>query len=59
MKQEEIDELKSFRVSVECHSIVKEYCKQNSLKVNQFVSNLLIKTIKEIQKNETRKRNKL
>ncbi len=44
MKQT-IDELKNFRVSKECHSLVKTYCKTNMLKVNEFVSHLLIKTI--------------
>ncbi len=51
------DELKNFRVSKECHSLVKMYCKTNMLKVNEFVSHLLIKTILEIQKNEGRKEN--
>jgi len=53
MKQEQKDKVKTFQVSIESHNEVMKYCKENSLKANDFVSKLLLKTIRNL--NEQRK----
>ncbi len=51
--EKQTDELKTLRVSVETHSALVIYCKQNSLKVNDFVSKLLLKTIRKLENEST------
>lgn len=45
---------KSFQLNEETHVAIINYCKRNSLKVNDFASKLLLKTIMELEKNESR-----
>lgn len=50
MKEESKREgLKTIRVSNETHKALVEYCKKNSLKVNDFSSKLLLKTIRNLE----------
>ena len=53
MKQEQKEKVKTFQVSIETHKEVMNYCKENSLKANDFVSKLLSKTIRSL--NESNK----
>ncbi len=48
MKQEQKEKVKTFQVSIETHKEVMNYCKENSLKANDFVSKLLSKTIRSL-----------
>lgn len=46
--KKKIDKLKTFRVTEEAHDVVMQYCDENSLKANDFVGKLLIKTIRNL-----------
>lgn len=52
MEQEQV---KTFRVNLETHQEVISYCKKHSLKINDFVSKLLLKTIRNLNESESRK----
>ena len=54
MKQEQ-EQVKTFRVNLETHQEVISYCKKHSLKINDFVSKLLLKTIRNLNESESRK----
>lgn len=51
--EKQTDELKTLRVSAETHSALVTYCKKNSFKVNDFVSKLLLKTIRKLENEST------
>ena len=42
-------ENKSVKISVELHKEIKVYCAQNSLKLNNWIEQILIEKIKEIK----------
>lgn len=52
MNREQKDKVKTFQVSVETHKEVMKYCKENSLKANDFVSKLLLKTIRSLNESK-------
>lgn len=51
-KMNQKDKIKTFQVSLETHEEVINYCKRNSLKVNDFVSKLLLKTIRSLNEQQ-------
>lgn len=51
--KEQKDKIKTFQVSYETHEEVIKYCKLNSLKVNDFVSKLLLKTIRSLNEQQS------
>jgi hypothetical protein len=49
---ENIKVVKTFQVTELTHSEIISYCKKNSLKVNDFVDKLLLKTIRSLNDRE-------
>ena len=53
MNKEQKEKIKTFQVSIETHETVMKYCKDNSLKANDFVSKLLLKTIRSLNESNS------
>lgn len=46
------NKIKTFQVSELTHSEVMKFCKENSLKANDFVDKLLLKTIRNLNEQQ-------
>lgn len=44
---------KTIVISEDTHQLIKIYCAQNKLKINDWIEKQLLKTIVEIKKNES------